>query len=129
MLMRQSLQSSLGQVYYRLGKSAKHLLPTMGQLEIPMLCKKALAFLEESLIAKLKTCSLLDCGEKTLVSFGLLSLSSAGFFLVSAVYLWQSRAMAMLGDLASGRADYTAALVARNIVRFDTEAQLGQGLV
>ena len=129
MLMRQSLQSSLGQVYYRLGKSAKHLLPTMGQLEIPMLRKKALAFLEESLIAKLKTCSPLDCGEKTLVSFGLLSLFSAGFFLVSAVYLWQSRAMAMLGDLASGRADYTAALVARNIVRFDTEPQLGQGLV
>jgi hypothetical protein len=58
---------------------------------------------QELLVAKLRIRRPLDGEGKVLASFGFLVAVSTGLIMITAVYLWQSRALVMPDDLASGR--------------------------
>ncbi|MCZ7574730.1 MAG: M50 family metallopeptidase [Ardenticatenaceae bacterium] len=100
----------------------------MDLLEIPMLRKKALAFLKESVVDKLKARSPFNREEKILASFGLLSAVSTGLIVVFAVYMWQSRVMAMLGELASGRDPLSTVLAGGLMILVGAPLVLGLGI-
>lgn len=76
----------------------------MDWLEIPMLRKKALAFVREKLLDKVvKERSKFSREETIFTVFGLLAAAWSGFMLLFAVYLWQSRVSAMIAALLSGQ--------------------------
>jgi len=76
----------------------------MDWLEIPMLRKKALAFVREKLPAKVfKERSRFSREDTIFTVFGLLAVVWSGLLLLFAVYMWQSRVGKMIADLIGGR--------------------------
>lgn len=88
----------------------------MDWLEIPMLRKKALAFVKDKLMVKVfKERSRFSREDMILTVFGLLAVLWSGLLLLFAVYMWQSRVGKMIADLAGGR-DILSSLLAGAMV-------------
>jgi putative peptide zinc metalloprotease protein len=99
----------------------------MDWIEIPMLRKKSLAFLKE-VLGKLFARHRFNREEKILTVFGVVTATSTGLIMAFAIYLWQSRVTAMLGELASGNDPVSTILAGALAIIVGAPLILGLGI-
>lgn len=99
----------------------------MDWIEIPRLRQKSLAFLKQ-VLGKLFAHHRFNREEKILTVFGLVTATSTGFYIASAIYLWQSQVTAMLGELASGNDPVSAILAGALAIIVGAPLVLGLGI-